>query len=75
MRFPPVLLIQYWLGLRAHDWAPTFGEVAAHVVGWSILFEVIGPHIMPTTGDPLDAASYAVGGDRGMGVLAPHLFR
>jgi ubiquinone/menaquinone biosynthesis C-methylase UbiE len=59
---PPVLLIQYWLGLRPHDSAPTFGEVAAHVVGWSVLFEVIGPHILPTTGDPWDAVAYACGG-------------
>ncbi len=59
---PPVLLTQYWLGLRTHDSAPTFGEVAAHVVGWSILFELIGPHILPTTGDPWDAVAYACGG-------------
>ena len=59
---PPVLLIQYWLGLRTHDAAPTFGEVVAHVVGWSILFELIGPRTLPTTGDPWDAVAYAVGG-------------
>jgi len=59
---PPVLLTQYWLGLRTHDSAPTFGEVAAHVVGWSILFELIGPHLLPTTGDPWDAVAYACGG-------------
>jgi len=59
---PPLLLIQRWLGLRTHDRPPTAGEVAAHVVGWSILFEVIGPHILPTTGDPWDAVAYAVGG-------------
>ena len=50
---PLLLLIQYWLGLREHDGAPTFWEVASHVIGWSILFEVIGPHLLPTTGDPL----------------------
>jgi ubiquinone/menaquinone biosynthesis C-methylase UbiE len=59
---PPVLMIQRWLGLRTHDQSPTPGEIAAHVIGWSILFEVIGPHIVPTTGDPWDAVSYAVGG-------------
>ncbi|MGP8201851.1 MAG: class I SAM-dependent methyltransferase [Limisphaerales bacterium] len=59
---PPVLLLQRWLGLRTHDQPPTAGEVIAHVVGWSILFEVIGPHILPTTGDPWDAVAYAVGG-------------
>jgi ubiquinone/menaquinone biosynthesis C-methylase UbiE len=59
---PPVLLTQYWLGLRVHDNAPTFGEIAAHVIGWSILFELIGPRLLPTTGDPWDAVAYAVGG-------------
>ncbi len=58
---PPVLLAQRWLGLRTHDQTPTVGEVTAHLVGWSILFEVIGPRIMPTTGDPWDAVAYACG--------------
>lgn len=59
---PPVLLVQRWLGLRTHDQFPTPGELMAHVVGWSILFEVIAPHILPTTGDPWDAVAYAAGG-------------
>jgi ubiquinone/menaquinone biosynthesis C-methylase UbiE len=59
---PPLLLMQRWLGLRAHDRPPTAGEVAGHVIGWSVLFEWIGPHILPTIGDPWDAVSYAVGG-------------
>jgi SAM-dependent methyltransferase len=58
---PPVLLIHRWLGLRTHDEPPTFGEICAHLVGWSILFEVIGPHIMRTTGDPWDAVAYSFG--------------
>jgi ubiquinone/menaquinone biosynthesis C-methylase UbiE len=65
---PPVLLTQRWLGIRDHDSAPTFGEVAAHVVGWSILFELIGPYILPTTGDPWDAVAYAVGGAAAYGL-------
>ena len=59
---PPILLVQRWLGLRTHDRPPTFGEIIAHMIGWSILFEVIGPHILPTVGDPWDAVAYAVGG-------------
>lgn len=59
---PPVLLAQRWLGLREHDRPPTAAEITAHVVGWSILFELIGPHILPTVGDPWDAVAYAVGG-------------
>lgn len=58
---PPVLLTHRWLGLRATDQPPTAGEVAAHWVGWSVLFEVIGPHILPTTGDPWDVAAYGAG--------------
>jgi ubiquinone/menaquinone biosynthesis C-methylase UbiE len=58
---PPVLLVQRWLGLRIHDEPPTAGEIAAHLVGWSILFEVIGPHIMRTVGDPWDAVAYTFG--------------
>jgi len=63
---PPLLLAHRWLGLRRHDEPPTFWEVAAHLAGWSILFEVIGPHIMRTTGDPLDAAAYTVGAGVGL---------
>jgi hypothetical protein len=60
---PLVLLFQRWLRLRTHDEAPTAGEIAFHVVIWSILFEAIGPHIMRgVTGDPWDALDYAVGG-------------
>lgn len=60
---PPLLLMQRWLKLRLHDQPPTPGEIALYVVVWSILFEVIGPHIMPwTVGDPWDAVAYAVGG-------------
>jgi ubiquinone/menaquinone biosynthesis C-methylase UbiE len=58
---PPLLLVQRWLGLRSHDHAPTAGEIFAHWVGWSILFEVVGPHILPTTGDPWDVGAYAIG--------------
>ena len=60
---PPLLLLQRWLRLRADDRLPTTGEILVYLVVWSILFEVIGPHLMPwTVGDPLDAAAYAVGG-------------
>ncbi len=58
---PPVLLMQRWLGLRTHDRFPTAGEILAHWAGWSILFELIGPHILPTTGDPWDVVAYGAG--------------
>jgi ubiquinone/menaquinone biosynthesis C-methylase UbiE len=59
---PPLLLVHRWWRLRGHDQPPTLAEVSAHVLGWSVLFEVIGPRLMPTTGDPWDAVAYAGGG-------------
>ncbi len=60
---PPLLLMQRWLGLRDDDRAPSAGEIALYVVVWSILFEVIGPHLMPwAVGDVWDAVAYAAGG-------------
>ncbi len=60
---PPLLLLQRWLRLRSHDRAPTPGEIALYLGVWSILFEVIGPHIMPrTVGDPWDVVAYVAGG-------------
>jgi len=60
---PPLLLAQRWLKLRTHDQPPTAGEITLHLAVWSILFEVVGPHIMPwTVGDPWDAVAYVVGG-------------
>jgi hypothetical protein len=60
---PPLLWLQRWLKLRQHDQVPTVGEIALYLVVWSLLFEVIGPHLMPwTVGDPWDVAAYVVGG-------------
>ena len=59
---PIALWLQRRVGLREHDLPPTPGEIALHLVIWSVLFEVIGPHIMRTTGDPLDVLAYIVGG-------------
>jgi ubiquinone/menaquinone biosynthesis C-methylase UbiE len=58
---PPLLFLHDFLGLRPRGAWPTAGEIAAHWVGWSILFEGIGPHIMRTTGDPWDVVAYAAG--------------
>jgi hypothetical protein len=58
---PPLLWAHRRLGLRVHDQPPTALEIAAHVAGWSVLFEFIGPHIMRTTGDPWDVAAYLAG--------------
>lgn len=59
---PLVLWLQRGLRLRGHDEYPSAGEIGFHLVVWSVLFEVIGPHIMRVTGDPLDVVAYAVGG-------------
>jgi len=59
---PVALWVQRWLNLRSHDRAPSAGEIFAHLAGWSILFEVIGPRIMPhATGDAWDVVAYAAG--------------
>ena len=59
---PILLLLHRWLRLRDHDRMPNGGEIALNVVVWSILFEIVGPHIMRgTTGDSLDILAYLVG--------------
>jgi len=60
---PLLLLLQRWLELRTHDEAPSAREVTLYLAVWSLLFEVIGPHIMRrATGDPWDLVAYVVGG-------------
>jgi hypothetical protein len=60
---PLLLLMQRWLRLRTMDEPPTWGEIALYTVFWSILFEVIGPHLLRrATGDPWDVVVYVVGG-------------
>jgi hypothetical protein len=60
---PPILLAQRCLRLRLHDEMPGVGEIALHLLVWSILFEVLGPHIFRwTTGDPWDVVAYVAGG-------------
>ena len=58
---PLVLWMQRRLGLRKHDHFPDAGEIALHVIVWSVLCEGIGPHILPVTGDVKDVIAYALG--------------
>ena len=59
---PPLLLAQRRLQLRTHDEMPTPGELATYLLVWSILFEVVGPHLFRrATADPWDVAAYAFG--------------
>ena len=60
---PPLLLLQRCLRLRENDHRPSLAEITLYLVVWSVLFEVIGPKIMPwTVGDPWDVAAYFMGG-------------
>ena len=60
---PALLLMHRLLRLRTTDEMPTLGEITLYFVVWSILFEVVGPHVMPrATGDPWDVLAYAAGG-------------
>src|SRR5213593_4353999 len=59
---PPLLLIHRRFGLRSHDAPPSAGEVVYHLAGWSLLFEVIGPRVVPhAVGDIWDVGAYAIG--------------
>ena len=60
---PPILWLHRQFRLRSHDGMPGVGEILSHLIFWSVLFEYLGPKIMPwTTGDPLDVAAYCAGG-------------
>lgn len=59
---PLVLWAQRLLKLRAHDLPPTVLEIVSHLAVWSVLFEVVGPRVLPVTGDPLDVLVYFLGG-------------
>jgi len=59
---PPILWLHRRLGLRSHDGPPQFWEITLHLAFWSLLFEWIGPRLVPhITGDPFDALAYAIG--------------
>jgi hypothetical protein len=58
---PLFLQAQRLLGLRHHDEPPRLSEIASHLVVWSLLFELAGPHLMRTVGDPWDVLAYATG--------------
>ena len=59
---PVLLRFHAWLGWREQDAVPNAWEILAHLVGWSVLFEVVGPRVMHhATGDLLDVVAYAVG--------------
>ena len=59
---PLLLTMQRTLGLRQHDGLPTWTEILAHLAGWSLLFEYIGPILnQRSTGDIWDVVAYTIG--------------
>jgi len=59
---PVLLFFERHVGLRSRDEPPTWREIGFYFVVWSILFEVIGPHLMRgVTGDWRDVIAYAIG--------------
>jgi len=59
---PVLLWVERRLKLRHHDLPPQPDEMLFQLIIWSILFEWIGPYLMPhVTGDPWDVVAYAVG--------------
>jgi hypothetical protein len=62
----PLLWVYRRLGIRWHDGPPTRFELVAHLVVWSVFFELIAPRMTglfpKTVGDPWDVVAYWVGG-------------
>lgn len=59
---PVVLWAQGKLGLRPDARPPTPTEICFHWAVWSVVCEIIGPHLLRVTGDPLDVLAYGAGG-------------
>lgn len=60
---PFVLWLHARLGWRDRPALPTAGEILGHVAVWSLVCEVVGPHLnRRAVGDPLDVLAYAAGG-------------
>jgi hypothetical protein len=59
---PLILWVQRRLGWRDHDRSPDPKEIALHLVVWSLIAEVAGPHFFDhATGDWRDITAYASG--------------
>ena len=54
--------MQRRLGLRSDDGRPRWGEIALHVVAWSIAAEIVMPHLVArATADWRDVIAYSAG--------------
>jgi hypothetical protein len=60
---PIMLWTQHQLGLRKHDFVPTWSEMLAHWVVWSVICKFVGPVLLHMgTQDPCDVLMFALGG-------------
>jgi len=60
---PLVLWLHARLGWRDAGAAPGAWEIVFHAGVWSLVCEVLGPHLSrPAVGDPVDVLCYAAGG-------------
>ncbi len=58
---PLALWAQRRLGLRTHDRFPQPDEIALHLAIWAVICELVGPLVLPVTGDWKDVLAYAIG--------------
>lgn len=60
---PPLLLLHRLIGVRKTDAPPTGGEVAMHLLIWSLFFEIVAPLVVASArADAWDVAAYCAGG-------------
>lgn len=60
---PVVLWIQRQLKWRTHHGPPGWGEMAGHLLIWSVMCKLIGPYFLHIgVADPWDLVCFAVGG-------------
>ena len=60
---PVMLWVQRLLGLRKHDFAPSWPEMWSHLVIWSVMCKLVGPVLLHIgTPDPWDVAAFVFGG-------------
>lgn len=60
---PPLLLFHRLVGLRRSDAPPDGGEIATHLLIWSLFFEAAAPlFVASARADAWDVAAYCAGG-------------
>ena len=60
---PPLLYLHRRLSLRRTDAPPGAGEIALHLLVWSVFFEILAPHLVSSArADAWDVIAYCAGG-------------